>query len=560
MLMMKKKNTLWETKNCMDDYKSERNGKPKHRHEMQVIWVVDLPAPVVPLIPLLAPDTDIGAVQIRYYNYCDPANPTPLTTTGGSPAFFTLQPLHTAFQTVSGTTLWGPASTPSGFEVTLPDTPCAAGYVPIGMEVRLAADLGAGTPDLDGSNCSALAAGEFTKNRITRISSLRVWPSTPPPLAEPRITTLSVSGGTCAPDALFASNADASCTFDLSVEVDWQQLDEGSRAVPANFSVAVNGVPLAGPTDITGAWTGAITNSTAGRSDLVASWQWQDRDPTHTAPSGEPCNVLAGNRNPCRASGAQQLTSVVLANATMRPVTLARTSATAQDTGGQPRAHRSAQQQGNHHHPVSDTRHQSADQKRRPRDPQAGRVPDEHCGSLSDPAYPAGAFQLFVNGCQPVYAANTFSDPQWWNILTRTCPSTSAVFGFPNSTTEPWRCVPIEPGIITSVLAEGIAASTGNCTSIDSNSCRRVECVNPNNYNPSLPNGGVSATDPRLVTLFGTPFKTEGPSGSRAVPITALRTFYITGWGGGSTQADPCPGSEQLQPGEVSGYFVDAPS
>lgn len=88
-------------------------------------------------------------------------------------------------------------------------------------------------------------------------------------------------------------------------------------------------------------------------------------------------------------------------------------------------------------------------------------------------------------------------------------------------------------------------------------------CTNPNHWNElTFTNGvpNVSSTDPRVVTVFLTPFGSFGASGSSSeFPIVEFATFYITGWqaqGGGFS--NPCQGNgdDKAEAGTIVGHFI----
>ena len=55
--------------------------------------------------------------------------------------------------------------------------------------------------------------------------------------------------------------------------------------------------------------------------------------------------------------------------------------------------------------------------------------------------------------------------------------------------------------------------------------------------------------DPRLVTLFFTPYDTFGGNGQATYPIVSLGRFYITGYGRAGNIDDPCSGGNGTVPG-----------
>lgn len=82
-------------------------------------------------------------------------------------------------------------------------------------------------------------------------------------------------------------------------------------------------------------------------------------------------------------------------------------------------------------------------------------------------------------------------------------------------------------------------------------------CSSPNHWS-SFPY--FSPTDPRIVTVFVTPYSSFGGSGSsQQFPIQYFATFYITGWQGqGQGFTNPCQGNgdDTAPAGTVVGHFI----
>jgi putative Flp pilus-assembly TadE/G-like protein len=88
-------------------------------------------------------------------------------------------------------------------------------------------------------------------------------------------------------------------------------------------------------------------------------------------------------------------------------------------------------------------------------------------------------------------------------------------------------------------------------------------CTSPNHWNEfTFTNGvpSVSPSDPRLVTVFITPFGSFGGSGSSSeFPIVQFASFYVTGWQAqGSGFSNPCQGhgDNTAEPGTIVGHFI----
>jgi hypothetical protein len=186
-------------------------------------------------------------------------------------------------------------------------------------------------------------------------------------------------------------------------------------------------------------------------------------------------------------------------------------------------------------------------------------------------------FEMFLNGCTPFYGPNAFQTGFWWtptNPPRTRCPDRQAIENAPNSPSDPWECSPMATGLQGSVIADGIAARTGNCENISNNGCTgHPVCMNPNRYADWV-NGQGDPADPRIVKLFIVPYGSlKGLQAQDGVPILDFATFYITGWGGNGANADPCtgdvpavgdapddtlnPSGQPLGNGEIVGYFIE---
>lgn len=525
-------------------------------------------------IPLALPETEIVQAQVRYYDECT----SPRTLLASA----VLKPLKPQYQTAPGTVLWGPdpppddpTVDPESIPLTIPaSASCETqSYVPVGVEIAVA---GRPYPQVDlNQDCSVLAPLRFADcwSDLSRIRVYKDTPSTEPWFKDVTLTASGTDG--CRSDPYFARNT-ANCTYTVSVRMDVvDMLGSAALDVAGNFTLTVNGTPMtAQQGTATGLWTsnGAIANATLGASPVLVTWQWTDNDTSHSW-GGQQCRN--GGQNPCRAGPAQvplhrlfratdanagivdvintsqvsqlannppgppigwfaaQLTTTA---ATIWPTVGLRTALTA----GQYRVLRAAGPQGN----------QSVDCE-----PSGGQGHD---------------FQMFLNGCQPYYAENLFGgcelgvcdNPIWWTQQDPDdCPDKTTIFSQPNGArlSEAWKCVPAAPGFTAGVMADGIAARTGNCVSIQNNSCSRTECINPSRY-PATPDPtwAPEPGDPRVVNLFVVPYGAfKGVNAQDGLPITRFPKFYVTGWGGNGSNRSPCPDDDPAQPGEIVGYFID---
>jgi hypothetical protein len=139
-------------------------------------------------------------------------------------------------------------------------------------------------------------------------------------------------------------------------------------------------------------------------------------------------------------------------------------------------------------------------------------------------------------GCSPAYRPHEDTDPA--------CPSVSALFGRPNP--PPWDCVAVQTGNATNQIADGLNTRVFGTDKPSS-------CTQPNHW----PN--YEAGDPRIIFVIVTPFGAFQGSGSTTVPVERFAAFYLTGWTGNGSGANPCIGHGDEPPndsGEIVGRFI----
>jgi hypothetical protein len=69
----------------------------------------------------------------------------------------------------------------------------------------------------------------------------------------------------------------------------------------------------------------------------------------------------------------------------------------------------------------------------------------------------------------------------------------------------------------------------------------------------------ISPSDPRIMSVFVTPFGAFSGSGANVVPISNFASFYVTGFSkNGGGQGDPCngPPAPDPVPSKTGGYVV----
>jgi hypothetical protein len=135
----------------------------------------------------------------------------------------------------------------------------------------------------------------------------------------------------------------------------------------------------------------------------------------------------------------------------------------------------------------------------------------------------------------------------------QTCPSGN----WRPSTPQPWNCVVTGTGAAVGQVTQGL-----NLRILGSNSGN--PCTAPNNWVDYATPGGLSNSDPRIVSVFLTPFGAFSGAGGTTVPVTGFAEFYVTGWDGGGCQTrpngtSPAPAGRFDDPaasGEIVGHFI----
>jgi hypothetical protein len=165
--------------------------------------------------------------------------------------------------------------------------------------------------------------------------------------------------------------------------------------------------------------------------------------------------------------------------------------------------------------------------------------------------------QEFAVGCNPRYTTNKFT-------TSPPCPDYNDLWNTP----QPWACVKTQTGVALGNVAKGLKDRVLE----GGNSCVPDNDTDPTNFrrgwnwwNNGLgsphPNAGsmfpnFEPTDPRLVTLFVTPFGSFQGSGNAIFPISGFGAFYITGWAITAGEQDPCPGADPAPEKFLMGHFI----
>lgn len=537
-------------------------------------------------LPLAVPTNDLLKGQIRYYLFCNGVQSTELGRSG-------LSPLNSAYQTVSGTVLWGPdpnpqitANTPvpvnpAGMTLTVPAESTCAGSesYQIGTEIRVGSTSAI---DISTPTCAALAAAAFG-DCWSRLSTIRIFKSAPVSQDVPWIRSVSAAPvAPCAPDAYFARAT--TCSYSVGVDIDWRDWDEAGPLPNYNglddsssFRLRVNGVDLNPPAanQPTGVWTGVISNSTMSGSALTLNWRWRNRVPAAQNDRFRTLQCQPNNSNPCERPLAQNAAGVdvvvhrvFLADDTNAgPVDMVRTAGGIQTSGNPPLAPLDNIQAGGSQttmtvYPSIGLRSLLAAGQRRVLRANSSQ---DNLSINCDPDI-NNTFRQFLYGCQKWYGRNqfipntTFWEPDGSGGFR--CPVQNDIFAQPNSAATPWLCTAKGQGLASNTIAAGIAAAIGNCSNITGNppnesGCSAYACTNPNLYPNWQPD------DPRIVNLIVLPYGAlRNTNPSDGLPILKFGAFYVTGWQGqGGGNQNPCGAAQgedtTVQPGQIVGYFIN---
>jgi hypothetical protein len=160
-----------------------------------------------------------------------------------------------------------------------------------------------------------------------------------------------------------------------------------------------------------------------------------------------------------------------------------------------------------------------------------------------DPSKPNLRDEL-ATGCTPHYTINKGTP----------CKA-SSYYVFPQSVD--WDCTRTQPGGQVGQVSDGMLCRTqGICYSGPSVCTNAIHWVDSNGDGKITIPQDISPSDPRIVSVFVTPFGAFSGSGANVVPITNFATFYVTGFSkNGGGQGDPCPLADPV-PSHTGGYVV----
>jgi hypothetical protein len=347
-------------------------------------------------------------------------------------------------------------------------------------------------------------------------------------------------------DAYFSSPA-TNCTVGVHAKVDFG-VGASNPTLPntpgAIVQATINGVTKTLTYDsVTGYWNSAAANqfsvpSQAGPLPVTLTWYEQSGNE-----GGNACKAGTGANNKCQGTF---------------PVTLQRTFTASTGTSGPIQAATLTDSNGNpaYSFQVSSTTHHqlvvhvgiaaTLKDASSINDPIVALrvVGGSQNQSLDcDPNY-SNLWQELAFGCRPQYTENTGT----------ACPnSVPSLWG----SAQPWSCVAVQTGSATNQVPEGM--NTRILGTDKPKTCPAAGALGHNNWSmfPDFPQG-----DPRIISVFLTPFGTFNGSGSTTVPVQLFAFFYVTGWtaqGGGF--ANPCQGNgddpvPNNDPGTIVGHFI----
>jgi len=405
------------------------------------------------------------------------------------------------------------------------DNSSAPVSVPITAEhVGLRIALGGSTS----TTCGQPLVNCYDLGSTRGIVNIRGWTAAGTGAATAPITRgVNITPGSC-PDPYFV-NAAVPCTVGVNARVDFGVANPATT-LGATLSATVAGVSFPMSYDAgTGVWTtaGAITIPVqAGPRDVGLHWEVTRRADGSSCNGGQ-CrgDFNAVHRSfsavPTRSGpiGLAQVTEAgVLSNTFQRCSALLTTCShnlvvkiglsggLALSTAGGPPVRLRV---------IDGSQNQSLDC-----DPNVSNLRDELAG-----------------GCSPSYRPHEASDPA--------CPSNRNDLPKPNPPNI-WTCVAVEPGNATNQIAQGLNQRVFGTQSPTS-------CTQPNHW-PNWEPG-----DPRIIFVIVTPFGSFQGSGSTTVPVVRFAAFYMTGWTGNGSGANPCLDQGDEAPndsGEIVGRFI----
>jgi hypothetical protein len=375
-------------------------------------------------------------------------------------------------------------------------------------------------------NCYDAGASLINAMPSKGIVHLRGWSAagTATQPNNPIARQVELVNGSCS-DPYFSSSS-SSCTIGVRAVVDFGTgVNNPVTAVGAKLTTTVNGTtyPL---TYASGEWRSATTIPIAsGAGPVNVTLGWEEQIGTV---GGNACTTTGGNK--CKGSFNTVQRTFSAVDARSGSIKVAQVLESGLPVGGSFEKCSPVQTNCTHNLVVQIGINNVLQNATGVNDPEVSlRVAGSGSQTQSldcDPNANSSLKDQLALGCQPTYERNTG----------QACPNTMK--GLP----QPWKCVDIRTGQAVNQVGAGMnqrILGTDKPTS----------CTSPNHWS-DFPN--LSPSDPRIVSVFLTPFGTFQGSGNGTVPVQEFATFYVTGWAGsGNGFSNPCP-----DPVPASGYIV----
>jgi hypothetical protein len=164
-----------------------------------------------------------------------------------------------------------------------------------------------------------------------------------------------------------------------------------------------------------------------------------------------------------------------------------------------------------------------------------------------DPSKPNLRDELST-GCSPQYAINKGTPCQ-----------AASFYVFPQAA--PWDCTKTQPGGAVGQVSDGMLCRIYGVCYSGAPTCSKapIHWVDSNGDGKITIPEDILPSDPRIVSVFVTPFGAFSGSGANVVPISNFASFYVTGFSkNGGGQGDPCngPPAPDPVPSKTGGYVV----
>ena len=423
--------------------------------------------------------------------------------------------------TLDGLAIWSNSTEP----VSVPVTEAGS---KIGVRIALSgsASLQCGDPLVDCYGAGTSAAIVPDSPGLVKIRGYD--DSTPASASAPRVRDVDLLGDSCE-NGYFTTLATADpCTVDVAAVVDFGPTPPPlatTRVLALRSDANANtAVDLTAPATYAGSWTGGAIEVDRGEGAVSIALRWQTGCPTtRSQPCNRPSNqgtlggvhrVFAGDESLAVSGPIKSLSlfenSVSPANSfpscdTCRHDLVVRLGVKANllpaQGVGDPLVTLKVAGGG--------SQNQALDC-----DPSKPNVKDE-----------------LATGCTPRYAVNDGA---------AACPGSPTTLW--NSPQE-WKCVAVNTGATVGQVTQGLNQRILGAAI-------NPPCNAPNNW-ASYPN--LPAGDPRIVSVFLTPFGAFTGTGSNTVPVIGFADFYVTGWDNGGCQG---AGDDPAGQGAIVGHYI----